>query len=66
VINNNQMLIMGGTFPNSTACDVPSVYGFHNLDLAKNNPNNAQWALFANNKTGYEVPPEILAVVGGT
>jgi hypothetical protein len=65
VINDNQMIVMGGTFPNSSSCDVPSVAGFHNLDLAKNNPDNAKWALFRNNKTGYNVPSEITAVVGG-
>jgi hypothetical protein len=59
------MLVMGGTFPNSTTCDAPNVYGFHNLDLAKNNPSQAKWALFNNSKQGYSVPSEILSIVGG-
>jgi len=57
---------MGGTFPNSTICDVPSVFGFHNMDMAKNNPNNAKWASFNYSKQGYEVPSEIVGVVGGS
>jgi hypothetical protein len=59
------MLVMGGTFPNSTACDVPSVFAFHNMDLGKDNVDGAQWALFSPNKTTYKVPSEIIAVVGG-
>jgi hypothetical protein len=67
VINGNQMIVQGGTFPNtSTGCDVTSVYGFHNLDLTENNAaNNSQWVAFNNTKKGYEVPPELVSIIGG-
>jgi hypothetical protein len=65
VVDGAQMLVMGGTFPNSTSCDVPSVFAFHNMDLGKDNPEGAKWALFSPNKTKYNVPSEIIAVVGG-
>jgi hypothetical protein len=66
VINGGQMIVQGGTFPNSTICDVPTVFGMHNMDMGKNNKDAAKWALFNNTKTGYNVPSEVLAVVGGT
>ena len=60
------MLVVGGTFPNSTQCDAPVVYGFHNLDLSRNNVDKSKWALFDYNKTGYTVPPELVDKIGGT
>jgi hypothetical protein len=64
-VNGNQMLILGGTFPNATTCDAPNVYGFHNLDLSKNNNQSAEWFAFNDSKKGYTVPPEIVSIVGG-
>ncbi|KAJ6211791.1 hypothetical protein PSV09DRAFT_1159488 [Bipolaris maydis] len=52
VIENSQMIIMGGSFPNMSAeCDVPDVYGQHGLDLGKANADGAKWALFNPNVT---------------
>ena len=66
VIDNAQMLIIGGTFPATDACDAPDVWGTHNLDLGKNNPKQAKWNLFNPNLTTYNVPSEIVSVVGGS
>jgi hypothetical protein len=60
------MLILGGTFPNSTQCDSPVTYGFHNLDLTENNADNAKWIGFNDSKQGYQVPPEVIAEIGGS
>lgn len=57
---------MGGTFPNSSQCDDASHFGFHNLDLGKQNPQGAMWYLFRSNITTYQVPTEIISVVGGS
>jgi len=65
VVDGAQMLVMGGTFPNSSSCDAPTVYGFHNMDLGKDNSDGAKWAKFVPNKTIYKVPSEIIVVVGG-
>ncbi|KAJ6194068.1 hypothetical protein J3E72DRAFT_378740 [Bipolaris maydis] len=55
VIENSQMIIMGGSFPNMSAeCDVPDVYGQHGLDLGKANADGAKWALFNPNVTRYK------------
>lgn len=59
------MIIMGGTFPNSTDCDVPDNYGQHGLDLGQANPELAKWALFRPNVTKYQVPQEIVKTIGG-
>lgn len=66
VIDNAQMLIIGGTFPGSDMCDAPDVVGTHNLNLGKNNPKQAKWELFDPHLTTYNVPSEIIAVVGGS
>ncbi|KAL9062554.1 MAG: hypothetical protein Q9157_008822 [Trypethelium eluteriae] len=66
VIDGTQMLIIGGTFPLDNQCDAPNVYGTHNLNLGKNGPQNAQWDLFYPNITQYDVPSEIISVVGGS
>jgi hypothetical protein len=65
VIDNAQMLIIGGTFPATDACDAPDVWGTHNLDLGQNNPEHAKWNLFNPSLTSYNVPSEIISVVGG-
>lgn len=66
VVDNAQMLIIGGTFPATDACDAPDVVGTHNLDLGKNNPEQVKWNLFNPNLTTYNVPSEIISVVGGS
>ncbi|OCK82337.1 hypothetical protein K432DRAFT_472509 [Lepidopterella palustris CBS 459.81] len=65
VVNGAQMIVMGGTFPNYTACDAPSFYGLHNLNLGKQNAQDAQWYQFLPNVTSYSVPSEIIATIGG-
>ena len=55
---------MGGTFENSSQCDVPTLYGFHNMDLGKQS--GSKWAEYRSNITSYKVPSEIIAVVGGS
>ena len=64
VVNSGQMLIIGGTFPLSTDCDSPAVWGTHNLDLGK--VSGSMWHPYEPNITSYVVPPEIISVVGGS
>lgn len=66
VVDGAQMIIMGGVFTNSTSCDVPNVYGIHNMDLGKQNPDDTPWYQFRSNLTTYKVPDEIISVVGGS
>ncbi|OGM47258.1 hypothetical protein ABOM_003932 [Aspergillus bombycis] len=66
VVDGAQMLVMGGTQPNSTDCDVPPIYGMHNMYLGKQNPEDAMWAMFRSNLTSYEVPSEIISTIGGS
>jgi hypothetical protein len=65
VINGAQMLIIGGTFPQSDQCDAPNVWGTHSLDLGKQNPGGNKWYPYRNNLTSYVVPDEITSIVGG-
>jgi hypothetical protein len=66
VVNNAQMIIIGGTFPLSTDCDAPTQWGAHNLDMGKQNEDHVPWKLYAPNKTSYVVPEEIISAVGGS
>ncbi|CAG8958496.1 hypothetical protein HYFRA_00009810, partial [Hymenoscyphus fraxineus] len=62
-----QMLIIGGTFPLKPPdqhCDSPNTWGTHGLDLGKQR--GSIWNNYRANLTSYVVPPEIIALVGGT
>ncbi|KAI1333772.1 hypothetical protein F5Y15DRAFT_325094 [Xylariaceae sp. FL0016] len=65
VIDNSQMIIIGGTFPLDQDCDAPPQWGSHNLDLGKQNANHAVWNLYDPSITSYAVPDEIYNVIGG-
>src|SRR5690606_37124136 len=54
VVNNAQMLIIGGTFPRNmdvTACDAGPVQGVHNLAMGKQNDDKVFWAKYNPNLT---------------
>jgi hypothetical protein len=61
VIDNAQMLVMGGNFTNTTSCDVPHIQGQHNLNLGQ-----LKWHSYLPKVTEYFVPPAILQITGGT
>ena len=66
MISGAQMLIIGGTFPDSiTTCDSQNSWGTHNLNLGKQNVDEQMWYDYLPNLTSYSVPSEIIAVVGG-
>lgn len=58
------MLIIGGTFPASDSCDSANVWGTHNVDMGKVSGN--KWEVYSPNLTTYNVPPEVISVVGGS
>ncbi|OAL30465.1 hypothetical protein AYO22_01663 [Fonsecaea multimorphosa] len=66
VIERGQMIVMGGNFTNTTACDVPAIQGQHNLNLGQYDSTDAMWYPYLPNLTEYLVPPAILQVAGGT
>jgi hypothetical protein len=67
VVKNAQMLIIGGSNSNATTyeCDVDSIWGTHNMNLAKEDPEHAIWAAYQPSLTTYAVPNDITAAVGG-
>ncbi|KAI1857621.1 uncharacterized protein JN550_013133 [Neoarthrinium moseri] len=66
VIDNAQMLIIGGTFPlDDQTCDSPEQFGTHGLDLGEQNPDESPWYLYRRNLTHYVVPSLISSVIGG-
>jgi hypothetical protein len=62
----SQMVVMGGTFPLSDDCDSPDVWGMHNLDLGRQNKDNATWYGYQKNLTSYVVPVDIIQKIGGS
>lgn len=64
VVNQGQMLVVGGSHPLNDDCDSPPTWGTHNMDLGKSS--GSQWHPYMLNVTSYVVPPEIIAVVGGS
>lgn len=66
VIDNAQMIVIGGNNTNDTQCDAPDVNGQHNLNLGQLNVNNAKWYQYLPNLTDYLVPPAIVSVTGGS
>ncbi|KAF2794341.1 hypothetical protein K505DRAFT_28250 [Melanomma pulvis-pyrius CBS 109.77] len=65
VINRDQMLIIGGWFPSTDACDAPSGWGQHNMNLGYNGPSNTLWDKYDPKVSTYFVPTPVIAVVGG-
>ncbi|KAK4662256.1 uncharacterized protein QC763_701240 [Podospora pseudopauciseta] len=67
VVNNAQMVIIGGSNSNATGyeCDVDTVGGQHNMNLGEENPENAIWARYQPKLTTYAVPTFIMSAVGG-
>ena len=66
VVDNAQMIVLGGTFPTSDRCDVPEQYGLHNIDMGQQNAEKATWQIFATNLTKYAIPDPIISVIGGS
>jgi hypothetical protein len=66
VIDNAQMIVIGGTFPTMDSCDVPAQYGVHNVDMGEQNRDKQPWQLFVINLTHYVVPDRLIEAIGGS
>ncbi|KAL2141828.1 hypothetical protein VTI28DRAFT_1915 [Corynascus sepedonium] len=66
VVDNAQMIVLGGTFPTLDICDVPTQYGLHNIDMGQQNQEKALWKIFVTNLTKYAVPDPIINAIGGS
>lgn len=64
IIGGN-MLVIGGTFPTTDQCDIPTQAGTHNLDLGRQNILNQTWYQYLPNITTYVVPPILVSQIGG-
>ncbi|GAB1320960.1 Kelch repeat-containing protein [Madurella fahalii] len=67
VVNNAQMLVIGGTYANDTTfmCDAESVWGQHNMALSQENPDRDIWGEYIPSVTTYTVPTFIRTAIGG-
>lgn len=65
VYEGSHVIIRGGYFTNSTDCDIPSIYGQHELDLSRENKDGLKWVAFNASLTTYNAAPGIIEVIGG-
>lgn len=65
VINRDQMLIIGGWFPETDQCDAPNAWGQHNANLGYNGQGNTLWDKYDPNISTYFVPTPVISVIGG-
>ncbi|KAL6707982.1 hypothetical protein ACN47E_003656 [Coniothyrium glycines] len=67
VVNGDQMIIIGGWFPQQGApdCDSPDTQGLHNLVMGNNTAKGALWDQFDPQLNKYAVPAVVIAAIGG-
>lgn len=68
VVNQDQMIIIGGWFPKSTGadfCDSPDVQGQHGMNLGYNGEKRALWDKYDPKLSTYFVPTPIISAIGG-
>ncbi|KAF2204718.1 hypothetical protein GQ43DRAFT_468844 [Delitschia confertaspora ATCC 74209] len=65
VVNRDQMIVMGGWFAASDACDSPNGWGQHNMNLGYNGAQRALWDKYDPKLSTYIVPTPVISVVGG-
>ncbi|KAF2463097.1 uncharacterized protein BDR25DRAFT_246528 [Lindgomyces ingoldianus] len=66
IINGTQMIVMGGSFPQTQFCDSPALYAQHNVDLGEINADKDIWYLFNQDNPPYRLPIALTKVIGGT
>jgi hypothetical protein len=65
VINRDQMLIIGGWFPENDQCDAMNAWGQHNMNLGYNGPAKLIWDKYDPSISAYYVPTPIISAIGG-
>ncbi|KAF3034004.1 hypothetical protein E8E11_002105 [Didymella keratinophila] len=67
VVNQDQMIIIGGWFPSNGAdfCDSPDVQGQHGMNLGYNGEKKALWDKYDPELSTYFVPTPIISAIGG-
>lgn len=67
VIRRDQMLVIGGWFPDPTHtdCDAPNSQGQHNMIMGNNTERKFMWDDFDPELSTYEVPPAVISAIGG-
>jgi hypothetical protein len=66
IVNGTQMIVMGGSFPDSTVCDAPVVQAQHSADLGKINEQGDLWINFNQDNPPYRLPNDLTSIIGGT
>ena len=71
VKGHSQMMVIGGTYPNSDMCDLaPDIWAQHNIWTGGVNntgqpPQDIYWAQYSSNVTSNVVPVDVYGLVGG-
>ena len=64
-VDDNQMLVIGGWFPQTDTCDAPSSQGQHNVNMGYNGEQKVLWDKYNPTLSAYSVPSPIISVIGG-
>jgi hypothetical protein len=65
VVDSNQMLVIGGWFPQTDMCDSLNTQGQHNVNLGYNGQQKALWDKYNPTLSSYSVPTPIISAIGG-
>ncbi|UPX17203.1 uncharacterized protein EKO05_0007572 [Ascochyta rabiei] len=65
VVTRDQMLIIGGWFPESDQCDSPQIQGQHLMNLGFNGEKQALWDKYDPSLSTYSVPTPVISAIGG-
>lgn len=64
-MTKDQMIVIGGWFPDTNVCDSKNTQGQHNMNLGYNGERKVLWDKYDPKASTYFVPTPIISAIGG-